>query len=160
MKRTEKLIAAIATVAVGILLIVLKEATVQIITSIVGVLLIVLGVLDWISRDTRFGALKILIGIALLAFGWLVDVAVLYIAAICLFIVAIWWIYELWRTRLVRSLCGTAVFLYAQPVLLLLIGLFLLFHQLENSGWVFITAGILTTVEGAMLFASAVKTIE
>ena len=50
MKKTERLIAAITTIALGILLIVLKGTTVQINTSIFGVLLLVLGVLDLIAK--------------------------------------------------------------------------------------------------------------
>ena len=93
MKKTERLIAAITTIALGILLIVLTGTTVQIITSIFGVLLLVLGVLDLIAKETRVGIVKGLIGIFILAFGWLISSIVLYVVSVVLLIAAVWWIY-------------------------------------------------------------------
>ena len=160
MKKTERLIAAITTIALGILLIVLKGTTVQIITSIFGVLLLVLGVLDLIAKETRVGIVKGLIGIFILAFGWLISSIILYVVSVVLLIAAVWWIYELWRARCLCSLRWSTVILYAQPILLALIGTFLLFHQGEGREWVFVVAGIFTVAEGALAFASAVRTIE
>ena len=151
---------AITTIALGILLIVLKGTTVQIITSIFGVLLLVLGVLDLIAKETRVGIVKGLIGIFILAFGWLISSIILYVVSVVLWIVAIWWIYELWRSRCLCSLRWSTAILYAQPILLALIGTFLFFHQGEGREWVFVVAGIFTVAEGALAFASAVKTIE
>ena len=78
MKRTEKLIAAITTIALGVLLIALKGGTVQVLTSIFGVMVLVLGVLDLVAKDTRMGLIKCVVGIFILAFGWVLLSAILY----------------------------------------------------------------------------------
>jgi uncharacterized membrane protein HdeD (DUF308 family) len=159
-KKTEKLIASIVAIALGILLIVLKSSTVQVITSILGILLLVLGVLDFLSRESQTGMLKCFAGIFVLAFSWLILSAVLYAVAAMLMVAAVWWVYELWRTSCLRSFSYHALLMYARPLLLALIGVFLLFHSGEERGWVFTFAGIFTILEGALLFAVAVKTIE
>lgn len=160
MKKTEKLIASIVAIALGVLLIVLKGTTVQVITSIFAVLLLVLGVMDFVAREAQIGALKCVAGIFILAFSWLILSTVLYAIAAILLVTAVWWVYELWRTSCLRSFTYHAFLMYARPLLLALIGVFLLFHNGEEREWVFIFAGIFTVLEGALLFAAAMKTIE
>ena len=160
MKKTEKLIASIVAIALGILLIILKGTTVQVITSIFAVLLLVLGVMDFVLKEGQIGAIKCLAGIFVLAFSWLIRSTVLYAIAAILLVAALWWVYELWRTSCLRSFSYHALLMYAHPLLLALIGVFLLFHNGEEREWVFIFAGIFTVLEGALLFAAAMKTIE
>ncbi len=160
MKRTEKFIAAITTIALGVLLIALKGDTVQILTSIFGVMVLVLGVLDLVAKDTRIGLAKCAVGIFILAFGWLLLSAILYVVAVLLLIAAIWWICDLWRSRCFYLLSWRSIILYVQPILLALVGIFLLFHQGEAMDWIFVVAGIFTVIEGGLLFATAVKAIE
>lgn len=160
MKKTERYIASILTIALGILLIALKGGTVQIVTSVFAILLIVLGVLDFFSNASRVGAIKCIIGGLILAFGWLILSVVLYAACAVLFILAVWKIVDLWRGRCVRLFGDSSLLLYLQPVLMALIAVLLLFHQREGAEWVFIVAGIFTVAEGSLVFATAVKTIE
>ena len=160
MKKTEKLIASIVAIALGILLIILKGTTVQVITSIFAVLLLVLGVMDFVLKEGQIGAIKCLAGIFVLAFSWLIRSTVLYAIAAILLVAALWWVYELWRTSCLRSFSYHALLKYSHPLLLALIGVFLLFHNGEEREWVFIFAGIFTVLEGALLFAAAMKTIE
>lgn len=160
MRKTEKFIASIVTIALGILLIVLKGETVQVVTSIFGVLLLVLGTLDIASKETQIGAMKCIAGIFILAFSWLILSTVLYVISVLLLIASVWWIYELWRTNCVRTISFLSLLLYARPIILTLIGVFLLFHQGDGREWVFVVAGCLTVLEGALLFAGEVKTIE
>jgi len=157
LKKTEKLIAAVATVCLGILLIVLEGTTVQVITSVFGVLLIVLGVLDLLSKDHKMGTMKCLFGALILIFGYVILSAVLYLTAILLLVAAIWWLFDLWRNGCLRWNGWGVLLQYAQPVLLALIGGLLFFHELENMQWVFILAGILTVLEGSLLFISAIQ---
>ena len=122
MKKTEKLIASIVTVALGVLLIALKGVTVQIVTSIFGILLIVLGVLNLTYKETGLGAAECAFGILIVAFGWLISSVVLYVISVFLFIIAVWWIFELWRARCVRSFSWSSLLQYAQPFFGLFIG--------------------------------------
>ena len=160
MRKTEKLIASIVAIALGILLIVLKGTTVQVITSIFAVLLLVLGVMDFLAREGQIATLKCVAGIFILAFSWLILSTVLYVIAAMLLVASVWWVYELWKTRCVRSFGYHFLMMYARPILLAVIGAFLLFHQGEEREWVFMIAGILTILEGALLFAVTIKTIE
>ena len=157
MKKTEKLIAAVATVCLGILLIVLEGTTVQVITSVFGVLLLVLGVLDLLSKDHKMGVMKCLFGALVLIFGYVILSAVLYLTAILSLVAAIWWFVDLWRNGCLRWNGLGAILQYAQPVLLALIGGLLFFHELENMQWVFLVAGVFTVLEGSLLFVSAIK---
>jgi uncharacterized membrane protein HdeD (DUF308 family) len=159
-KRTEKLIASIVAIALGILLIILKGTTVQVLTSIFGILLIVLGVMDFVAKESQLATMKCVAGIFVLAFSWLILSAVLYAVAVMLLVASVWWVYELWKTNCVRSVSYQALLQYARPVLLAVIGVFLLFHQGEEREWVFTVAGILTVLEGSFLFAGAMKMIE
>ncbi len=160
MKKTEKLIAAIVTVGLGILLIVLEGRTVQVLTSIFGVLLLALGILDLVSKDYRLGAIKCVLGCLIIIFGYVILSAVLYLIAILLIGVAVWWFCELWRTGCLRWNGWAALLQYAQPILLAAVGVFLLFHGAENMEWVFIVSGILTVIEGSLLFVSAIKYVD
>ena len=160
MRKTEKLIASIVAIALGILLIILKGTTVQVITSIFAVLLLVLGIMDFLSGDGQVATLKCVAGIFILAFSWLILSTVLYVIAGMLLVASVWWIYELWKTSCVRSFGYHFLLMYARPFFLALIGVLLLFHQGEKREWVFMLAGILTIIEGALLFAATIKTIE
>ncbi len=160
MRKTEKLIASIVAIALGILLIILKGATVQLITSIFAVLLLVLGIMDFVAGEGQVATLKCVGGIFILAFSWLILSAVLYALAAVLLVASVWWVYELWKTSCVRSFGYHFLLMYARPFFLALIGVFLLFHQAEGREWVFMVAGGLTVLEGALLFAATIKTIE
>ena len=160
MKKTEKLIASIVAIALGILLIILKGTTVQVITSIFAVLLLVLGIMDFLAGEGQIATLKCVGGIFILAFSWLILSAVLYAIAVMLLVASVWWVFELWKTSCVRSFGYHFLLLYARPIFLAMIGAFLLFHQGDGKEWVFVVAGILTIVEGALLFAATIRTIE
>ena len=160
MKKTEKLIASIVAIALGILLIILKGTTVQVITSIFAVLLLVLGIMDFVAGEGQIATLKCVAGIFILAFSWLILSTVLYVIAGMLLVASVWWVYELWKTSCVRSFGYHFLLMYARPIFLALIGVFLLFHQGEKREWVFIVSGILTILEGALLFAATIRTIE
>ena len=160
MKKNEKLIASVVTVALGILLIALKVVTVQIVASVFGVLLVVLGILNLAYKQTLIGALECVFGVLIIAFGWWISSVVLYLLSICLFLIAFWLIFEFWRGRCERSFSVASLLQYVQPILIILIGVFLFFHQGDDREWVFVVAGIFTVLEGAIMFAYAVKTIE
>ena len=160
MTKTEKLIVSIIIITIGVLLIALQDVTVQVLTSIAGVLILVFGVLDLLAKETLVGMIKFVFGILVLVFGWLVTSAVLYVLAVAVLVLAAWWIYELWKVRCIRlTSCGIA-WRYLQPALLIAIGVLLFFHQGENTKWLFVLTGVLTVMEGALLFGVAIKTIE
>ena len=157
MTKTERLIVSIATIAIGVLFIVLQDVTVQVATSIAGVLILVLGVLDLLYKEMVVGMIKFLFGILVLVFGWWITSAVLYVLAVAVLVLAAWWVYELWNVRCIRFGASALAWRYLQPAILIAIGTLLFFHQGENTGWLFVLTGILTVLEGALLFAMTIK---
>ena len=81
MKKSEKIIAACLMIAVGILLIVLKDDMISILMSIIGVGLIVLGIMDLVSRQIPTGVVKLVCGVFIIVCGWVIVKAVLYVLA-------------------------------------------------------------------------------
>ena len=160
MRKKEKFSVSIVAIALGVLLIAMQGTTIQVITSILGILLMVLGGLDLIAREILLGVAKLAVGIFFVGFGWLILSVIFYIIAIVLLVVAAWWIYELWRVRCIRPYSFSSIFAYVQPILITLVGILLFFHQGEERAWIFIFAGIVTIIEGALLLATSIKTIE
>ncbi len=155
MKKTEKLIAALATMALGVLLLIMKGDMISILMTVVGVAAIVLGVIDLINKAVPAGVVKIVVGLLIILFGWVLVSAVLYILGAILIIVGILVLYELIKkcTKLVLS-DWSSILKYAKPVVCILIGLLLFFSGFE---WVFILAGIITVIEGSLILIDALK---
>jgi len=155
MKKTEKLIAALATMALGILLLIMKGNMISILMTVVGVALIVLGVIDLINKAVPLGVVKIVVGVLIILFGWVLVSAVLYIMGALLIVVGILVLYELIKNRTKLLFHDWAsVLKYAKPVVCILIGLLLFFSGFE---WIFIIAGIITVIEGALILVDALK---
>lgn len=155
MKKTEKIIAALLTIAVGVLLIVLRGALVSILMTVLGVGLIAFGILDLIDRLITPAVVKIVVGVVVIVCGWVIVEAVLYVVAAALIIAGILWLYE----KLKRGFCFTnawqLILDFAAPVLCLLIGVLLLFNQGNTVAWVFVAGGIFTVAEGGLLLVGA-----
>lgn len=156
MKKTEKIIAALLTIALGIILIVLKGSVISIAMTVLGIGLIVLGCIDLYNRRIPPCIIKIVVGVVVILFGWLLVSAVLYVLAAALIIVGCIMLYELIKRgergcNLWQLLCK-----YAMPVLCLLIGILLLFNQGGTIAWVFIISGILVILEGGIMLLNAV----
>ena len=157
MKKTEKLIAATVTIALGVLLVVLRGDTIRIITSTLGIMIVVLGALDFFGKDTKLGIAKCVIGILTLLFGFFVFQAILYIIAGGLVVLGVWWIYDLIKCGCRLLFNFFSVVAYLKPVLLILIGILLCFNQGGEATWVFVVTGLITVVEGGLIFAEWLK---
>ena len=153
MKKTEKLIAALLTIALGVLFLVLKEDVVSIAMTVLGVALIVLGVLDLIAKNIPLGVVKGVVGVLVIVFGWLLTKAVLYIVGGLLLIVGILGIFELCK-RKVGFKGVDALLQYVKPIICIVIAILLFLNGLN---WVFIIIGIVTVVEGGILLIDAIR---
>ena len=91
------------------------------------------------------------IGALVLAFGWLLVSAILYVFAALLLVFGVCWIYELMRSCIPFGKNWRAILEYLKPVVCMLIGLFLLFNQGGTVEWVFIVSGVLTVGEGTLV---------
>ena len=155
MKKSEKLIAGLVTMALGVLLIILKANIISILITILVVGLIVLGALDLYHKLVPPGVIKIVVGVVIILCGWLIVSAVLYLLAAVLLIAGILMLYEQIKKGACKELWKT-VCAYAVPAVFIIIGLLLMFNQGNTVNWVFIISGVLTVVEGGLLLVNSI----
>ena len=155
MKKTEKIIAAVLTMAVGVLLIAMQDNFISVLMSIVGACLIVLGVVDLCRRYVPPAVIKMVSGVLIIVCGWVLVEAVLYILSAMLLIAGILLLYDKIKKRIVCDSLLHTVLEYALPSVFLLIGFLLLFHQAFAIEIIFVTVGCLTVVEGGILMIEA-----
>lgn len=153
MKKTEKFIAAVTTIVLGVLLVVLRGDTIRIITSTLGIMIIVLGVFDLFGKEMKMALAKCAVGVLTLLFGFFVLKAILYVIAAAVVVWGVWCAYDLVKNSYPYTRPFLMVSAYAKPILTILLGVLLCFNQCGEATWVFILAGILTVVVGGLLFA-------
>ena len=81
MKKSEKIIAAVLTMALGLLFILLKDAFIGVLMTLLGAGLIVLGVVDIVNKLVPPAVVKMVSGTLVILCGWALVEAVLYILA-------------------------------------------------------------------------------
>ena len=155
MKKTEKLIAAALTIALGVMLIVLKGDMISISMTVVGIALLVLGVMDLVNKLIPPAVIKLVAGVVIIVCGWVIVGAVLYILAAMLLIAGILLLYEKIKNRTRCENLFYTVCEYAVPALCILIGTLFLFNQGNGVAWIFIVSGLLTIAEGGLLLVDA-----
>ena len=151
MKKTEKIIAAVLTMVVGILLIVMQDKFIGVLMSIAGACLIVLGVVDIFHRYVPPAVIKIVSGILIIVCGWVLVEAVLYIVAAMLLIAGILLLYDKIKKRMRCDTWLHTALDYSLPLVFIVIGCLLLFHQVFALEIIFVVMGCLTFIEGAIL---------
>jgi hypothetical protein len=155
MKKTEKIITAAATIAFGVLLMILQGSIVSILMTVLGVGLIAFGVMDLINKNFPHAVVKLVCGLVVIICGWVIVSAVLYILAAVLLIAGILLIYEKIRCSKKGETLLKTLLEYAMPILCIVIGVLLMFNQGNTVNWVFIIGGIFTVVEGGLLLVGA-----
>ena len=155
MKKTEKIIAAVLTMVVGVLLIAMQDKFIGVLMSIAGACLIVLGLVDLFHRYVSPAVVKIVSGILIIVCGWVLVEAVLYIVSAMLLIAGILLLYDKIKKRTRCDTLFKTVVGYALPSLFILIGGLLLCHQAFALELVFVVTGILTLIEGGILLIEA-----
>ena len=154
MKKTEKIVSALLTIALGVLLIILKGSVVSILMTVLGVGLIAFGLVDLCNRLIPHAVVKIVVGAIVILCGWVIVKAVLYVLAAALLIAGILLLYEKIKSKTVCPTFWQTVCEYAVPVVFILIGICLLFNQGNTVDWVFILSGAFTIVEGGLLLVN------
>lgn len=155
MKKSEKIIASVLTMSIGILLIVLQDKFIGLLMTLAGVSLIVLGLLDLFQHAVPPAVIKIVTGVLIIVCGWVLVEAVLYIASAILLIAGILLLYDKIKKRVV---CDTLLYTaleYAEPSLFILIGTIFLFHQAMAIELIFIFGGIFALLLGGILLTNA-----
>ena len=155
MKKTEKIISAVLTMVVGILLIAMQDKFIGILMSIAGACLVVLGIVDLFHRCVPPAVIKIISGIVIIVCGWVLVEAVLYIVAAMLLIAGTLLLYDKIKKRVRCETLLKTVLEYVLPSVFIVIGCLLLCHQAFALEITFVVTGILTLIEGSILLVEA-----
>lgn len=148
MNKSEKIITAIFTIAIGVLLIIMKGEMISVFMTILGVSLLVLGLIDLLKKNIPLATVKIVLAAVIILFGWTIVSAVVYIIAALVLIVGILTLYDCIRFKM-RCLRGIeALKLLLPSIVCIMIGLILFFNKWN---WVFVAAGLCTIIEGGLL---------
>lgn len=166
-------IESLATMLLGILLVVWPDATLNIVTNVFGAFLIVNGIFqiinyfvvkgqnDFFNNGLLIGVISLLIGIAAVVIGP-------EIAGVFRIIIGIWLVYE----ALVRV--NTAIKLYSANVkvwgyilliaiLMLVVGIFVIFNTgavITLIGWMMIVSGIIGIIGDTMFIQQVNNVVE
>lgn len=157
MRKTERIIAAVCTVAFGILLIVLKDNFIGILMTVAGLCLIALGVADFVNKLVPPAIIKTVVGAFVIFCGWAVVEAVLYILAAALLIFGILLLYDKIKHKITCANALDVAIEYALPVLCIAVGVLLLFHGGSAANFIFVLSGLLTVLIGAVLVLDAIS---
>lgn len=157
MKISEKWIASILTILLGVMFIVMKSGVIGITMTVLGTVLIVLGLIDLLQREIPTAVVKLVIGVLIIVFGWTIASAVIYIVAALVLIYGILLLYQLLKMRKKGSCLLDTLLGYAVPVLFIVIGLLLFFNQGGTLDWVFIVAGVFTVIDGGLMLIEAIN---
>lgn len=153
MKKSEKIIAAVLTMVVGVLLILMKDNFIGVLMSVIGLGLVVFGIVDILENTIPPAVIKIVGGVLTVVCGWWLVEAVLYVLSAVLLICGILLLYDKIKRKIWCDSWISAVCEYAASVVCIAIGLLLLFHQRLAVNFIFISSGLLTLlVGGIMLF--------
>ena len=155
MKKSEKLISAALTIALGLLLMILQGRVISIAMTVLGIGLLALGVMDLFHNLIPPAIVKLVAGLVIIVCGWAIVGAVLYIVAGALLVIGVLVLYERFKNRVCIKGLWQTVCAYALPALCIVIGLLLLFNQGNTVNWVFIVSGLFTVIEGGLLLVNA-----
>ena len=155
MKKTDKIITALLTIALGVLLIVLRGKIVSILMTVLGFALVSFGVMDLFSRLFPPAVIKIVIGFVIVLCGWVIVEAVLYVVSALLIIAGVLLLYEKIRFRKICATLLVTLCEYAVPAVLLVIGTLLLFNNGGMAKWVYYFSGTFTVLAGGLLLVGA-----
>ena len=141
-------ITGIAAIIIGFLLLFLKGKVISILLTVIGILVLVSAFMDWRSQKTNGAMIKAIVGICILAFGWLFINLALCIVAAILAGVGIKKILAIRESSPVNLTLQDKAFLYGKPALMVFAGVILFFNLGGVIDWVFIVVGVLLIVEG------------
>ncbi len=142
-------VAAIASVVLGILLIILKNDVISIALTVLGAAVLISAIVDFTGKRTNSAVIQAVIGVCILVFGWVFVNLALYVFAAALLIVGLLQIINIGKSGAGRpAKAGLAV--YFKPAVTVLAGACLLLNQSGTIAWVFVVSGILLIAEGVL----------
>ena len=142
-------VAAIASVVLGILLIILKNDVISIALTVLGAAVLISAIVDFTGKRTNSAVIQAVIGVCILVFGWVFVNLALYVFAAALLIVGLLQIVDIGKSGAgCPAKAGLTV--YLKPAVTVLAGACLLLNQSGTIAWVFVVSGILLIAEGVL----------
>ena len=82
MNKNEGIVSSIIYIALGLMLIIMKGSVISLAITILGVAVLISAIMDLVNKLTNIGIVKAVIGVCILAFGWMfIDLALYILAA-------------------------------------------------------------------------------
>ena len=137
----QNLITAGLYAVVGIMLVILKAGSIEILMTVIGALFIILGVVDAVNKkNTTKAILEIAIGVAIIVCGWLIADIVLLVFGVFLILRGV---IDVWKNR------KEDLPLLLSPIACIIIGALLVIAK-----WAFMD--IMCLIAGIIFIANAV----
>ena len=157
MKKSERILFALVTITLGVLLVAWRGDIINVLMTVLGIALLVLGTLDLIERNIKIALLKLGLGVLSVVFGWLLMAAVAYVLATVFILLAVYLTFDFFKKG--HKLCWSlpSLSLWIKPLCLTLMGVFLFLNNGGEATWAFIAVGALTVFLGAVLLLDAFK---
>ena len=157
MHKQEGILSAALSILLGILLIVMKNSVISIAITVCGVVLLISAVMEFIAGMVHSGIIKAVVGVCVLVFGWMFVNLALYILAAAIIIMGLMQIVNIHKYAPVNQSGAEKVVSYLQPAAAVIAGACLLFNQGGTVSWLFVFAGVLLIVQGAVELLDCMK---
>lgn len=150
--------AALGSILLGILLIIMKGKIITAAITILAVFVIIGAVMDFMAGLSNFGIVKLVVGVCILVFGWIFASLAFYILAAGIILMGLLQISSIKKTMPVNLTAGERFQEYLKPGLMVVAGACLLFNQSGTIAWAFVATGVLLIINGIMTLVGANKT--
>lgn len=155
-----KFVSAVLMVVLGILFLIWKGEVISVGMTVFGALLIIQAIVDVCNKEFVSCAIKALIGVVIIVFGWLLLEAALYILGAVMLIVGALQLIALLKNFSAIPNLAAKILGFFHPGVYVVIGVSLLCNQGETMSIVFIIAGIFMIVEGALALADGLVSLK
>ena len=157
MKKSEKIITALLTIGIGILLMVMKGNFISLLMTIAGASLIIIGAVDLFFRQFPPAVVKVVTGVLIIICGWAAVSAVLYVVAAILLVFGILLLYDKLKRYVRCNRSWRTALSYTVPVGMILAGILFLFHHGRVIAPICIMSGIVALIVGGVLLFQALS---
>lgn len=141
----QAVINAIALIVLGILFCIFRAGMINVLLTIVGVVLIGLGVYDIVKKKYIPAVIEIILGIAVIVCGWLILEIALLVLGIGLVLYSV---YEI--VMIVKNFNKKNWMALIKPIIMLVIGIFLIVARWVMVDWIFIVIGVVLIINGVL----------
>ncbi len=149
MKKNSELFSSLIYIALGLLLVIFKSATIGWAMTIAGVVFVVMGALDLIKKNWTSGAISLIIGIAIIVLGWVAVTIVLLVLGILIAVKGILALVDVFKKKDKNALE------FVFPVLTAVVGLMLAFGN--GIDIMIVIVGILLAIDGVIGLVASLK---